>query len=60
MHSIKSKSSEAVTMLTASSVCDKNSGEAADKSTENSLKVNFPFSFLLVENEEDCFVKGYN
>jgi hypothetical protein len=31
-----------------------------NKYAKNVVDVNYPVSFLLLENEEDSFVKGYN
>jgi len=33
---------------------------SGDEQSDDAIKVSYPLSFLLLESEEDSFVKGYN
>jgi len=37
-----------------------NNSVMQDEKTLETIKVSYPLSFLLLESEEDSFVKGYN
>ncbi len=56
MYSSKSNTAQTMEILNDSSALDEHASKVASKS----LDVNYPFSFLLFESEEDSFVKGYN
>jgi hypothetical protein len=60
MYTIKSNTAEEMKMANSSSAYNKTASEAVNKYANNVVDVNYPFSFLLLENEEDSFVKGYN
>jgi hypothetical protein len=60
MYTIKSNTAEEMKMTNSSSAYNKTASEAVNKYANNVVDVNYPFSFLLLENEEDSFVKGYN
>ncbi len=60
MYSSKSNTAQAMEILNDSSALDEHASKVASKVASKSLDVNYPFSFLLLESEEDSFVKGYN
>ncbi len=60
MYSITSNRAEQMKLANCSSPVNKPVSKTVGESTKGFFEGNYPFSLLLVENEEDCFVKGYN